>query len=137
MIRFIGGYEHIEKLKELSQWICSYLGLENVKIKIYLEKTNALLGSAVGSKKNCVVRLAINNCYKVVSSALFHEMSHVYQINRGFLVQGGDYYIWRGSKYKLKDEDYYDSPWEVDARLSEEMLKFYARHHQRNTKAEP
>jgi hypothetical protein len=49
---------------------------------------------------------------------LAHEMVHVWQYARGDLVDGNAHSIWRGEPYigiKSGSEDYYFSPWEVEA----------------------
>lgn len=49
---------------------------------------------------------------------LAHEMVHVKQYSRGELVDHGKYCSWHGKKYEEYDansEDYFFSPWEVEA----------------------
>lgn len=49
---------------------------------------------------------------------LAHEMVHVAQYARGDLVDGNAHSIWRGEKFeatKVGSEQYYFSPWEVEA----------------------
>lgn len=49
---------------------------------------------------------------------LAHEMVHVAQYARGDLVDGNAHSIWKGEKFeasKVSSEQYYFSPWEVEA----------------------
>jgi len=53
---------------------------------------------------------------------LFHELEHVRQYIDDELELEQKSAAWKGEIYSSKDEDYWDSPWEVQAREVEEKL---------------
>jgi len=67
-----------------------------------------------------LARAQIDTTLEAVLLALFHEMTHVKQfIKDGFINQVP--YIWKNKRASL-DQDYWLSPWEMEARAMERAL---------------
>lgn len=54
---------------------------------------------------------------------LFHELEHARQFIYGELELETDFAIWKGKTYKRSGDEYYEEPWEVQAREIEDQME--------------
>lgn len=82
-----------------------------------------------------------NSKYEDPYEVLAHEMVHVWQYVRGDLVDGNGHSIWKGEAYpdaKVGSEEYYFSPWELEAYgYSVGLIELYRRELCRTQKKQP
>lgn len=67
---------------------------------------------------------------------LFHESVHIWQYETGRLVDVDDYCLWDGVKHNIysEGEEYFWSPWEIEARGMEDALLWSAKKWKENTR---
>lgn len=131
MIRISGKRKSKHKIEKASRAIANELGINNdVTIRFMDYDSPDKYGFAaniMGSHYVCI----FNDCPEdKVSEVISHEMVHVWQNDRGDLVHDYDNMIfyWNGEKYTQEDLDqmeYYDRPWEAEAKKLEKDLAQY------------
>lgn len=62
----------------------------------------------------------------VLLNAIFHEMTHVKQFVKDQFIPTNNIVRWKGETFKMESpEEYYLSPWEMEARAMEEALIYF------------
>jgi hypothetical protein len=125
--------EHVEEAVAAACWAIKYYNLEGVSVHLKLKETlfeDAQAYCEREGKGLYTIELgkrAVED--DVLLQTIFHEMTHVKQYEREGLKIKVRHGKFKGETYSLeKDEDYWLSPWEMEARAMEDaMINFYNR----------
>jgi hypothetical protein len=103
-----------------ASWAADELGIEVSPIPIVIKLKGETLdyGDSVDLHDKIVIRLFKSENWL---RTLFHEMEHARQYLFGELMLEVDYVIWQGEMTR-RNEEYWFTPWEVEARRVEEEL---------------
>lgn len=126
--------EDVEKAVAAACWAMVYYDLKDVSVHLKLE--GGLFDDAQAYCEREGKRLYTIELGKrvikdgVLLETIFHEITHVKQYEREGLKIKVRHGKFRGETYSLeKDEDYWLSPWEMEARAMEgAMINFYNRY---------
>jgi hypothetical protein len=101
-------------------WASEELGIDvsPVPVVIKLKEETLDYGDSVDLHHKIVIRLFKSENWL---RTLFHEMEHARQYLFGELMLEVDYVIWQGEMTR-RNEEYWFTPWEVEARRVEEEL---------------
>lgn len=102
-------------------WAAEELGIEVTPIPIQINLKGETLdyGDSMDLDDKIVIRIFKSSHWL---STLFHEMEHARQYLMGDLLLESKYVIWKGEMRKRDPNEYWDEPWEVEARRVEDEL---------------
>lgn len=128
MVRISGVSKSKRKIEKASRAIARELGIKSQVNLRFLDVDNpdtyGFASNISGSHYVCIFKDCPDD---KLAEVIAHEMVHVAQNDRGDLVFDYDNMIfyWKGEKYTQEDLDqmeYYDRPWEAEAKKLEKDL---------------
>lgn len=102
-------------LDELDLWACD----AELQVILRGDYPCGSYGDCIDLNHEIVVRVSKQSHWL---KTLFHELVHVKQYINDELELEQDFAMWKGRLYKSDETEYWDSPWEVEARKKEEKL---------------
>jgi hypothetical protein len=115
-------------VKKATDWGVKRLDIDKQAVTVLFRFMGASLGSDRGdciklTDNKFVIHIYADKSLRRTISTLFHELTHVKQhIYDGFTLTNTSA-IWKSDYLHLSEEDYWDSPWEVEARQYERKLR--------------
>lgn len=128
MINISGFKNNQTKLRKSTEALAKHLGVNCGitlrKIDHVTKNTYGFAAEILGSQHICIMKDCPDS---MLPTIIAHEMVHVHQMFRGDLIFDYDNMIftWKGKKYFKEDLDlmeYYDRPWEAEAKKLEKKL---------------